>query len=66
MHGLHDMFYLETKNIYAVILMHLLVGIYLSQCSFSFYADFVTVGYCHKMFHLRCCRVPNPSQYALT
>ena len=52
-------FTLKEKNIHAVFLLYLFVGIWLLQYSFSFFADFLAVffervSYCHKMLRLSC------------
>ena len=52
-------FTLKEKNIHAVFLLYLFVGICLLQYSISFFADFLAVfskgvSYCHKMLRLSC------------
>ena len=62
---------MKEKNILAVVLLYLFVGIRLPRCSFSFLADFLTffwkgVNYCHKMLLLDVAGVLNPLQYIPT
>ena len=63
-------FILKDKNIHAVFLLYLLVGICLLQCSFSFLADLLTVFSVGKTLAIgtKCCNldvavVLNPVQY---
>ena len=74
MHGLDNTFYFERKkNIHAIFLLYLFIGICVPQSSFSGSADFLTAFFCGKALAIvtKCsaldvAEVLNALQYAPT